>query len=393
MLFFVFLIDAFYVFAGGHFHFTLENADWSKMVQDEGWDLDNEEDFAEASEAYARFIEDNADKYFQLYLISLAIDEGFHDGEEAYGLDDSETVDFLEFYLYDICGFNSNQITVQLLTENLVVNTNEDLIDTAIQLIESGTPVIYGGYNFNINNNRSHELVSPSIGGHYLFGYDVVEGEDDIVLSKCWNGKDTTTFRTTEYNYLSSIIWLEINEDAFPHVCSSSYDSPINDEEFCVCEIYSQHPNHTHQLYTGLESCPMASFVSRCQCGKAMNWTHKYDTAGYSSTEHWDECVCGDKEHVESHDFVYQQLSNTHHSVTCECGYEGEVMHVFTYTSMSNSVHTGTCACGYSIAEEHNLERVSPRYSVCTQCRYTRDHHLGGNENVHLGIKKEDEND
>ena len=374
------------------FHFDLENDTWWTLADNMNLDFDSEDE-AEIQRreiAYSQFIQDNFGEFFQMYLIHLAIEEGFHDGELEYGLNDPETVDFLEYYLYDICKFNSNQVTVHLLTEDLVFNTNQDLIDTAKNLIENGTPVIYGGYSFELLSEETHESIDPSVGGHYLFGYDVTEDENDIVLSKCWNGHSTTTFRTTEYNYISSIIWLEINEEALPHVCSDSYASIASSERYCVCEIYSDHPNHTHRLYTGLESCPAAN-ASRCNCGEPVNDTHTYDIVRYSSTGHWLECACGAKKGSRAHNYMYTSINDSLHIVECECGYRVEIPHDFTYPdyhtrvckcgyihisdhyfnyqNLSDNSHLAICNCGYSQEETHNPIAVSYHYSRCA-CGY-----------------------
>ena len=89
------------------FHFTLENREWRNFRTERGIDLQTEE----AEIAYAQFIQENSDEYLQMYLLSLAIDQGFHEDELVYGLKAYEIIDFLEFYLYDICGFTEDEAT------------------------------------------------------------------------------------------------------------------------------------------------------------------------------------------------------------------------------------------------------------------------------------------
>ena len=319
---------------GDETHFTLENSEWDKYAAANGIDLSNISDanINTAQQVYSDFIDAHWDKYFQLYLIHLAKEQGFHDGELVYELTGDEMVDFLEFYLYNICGFTSNQITVNRMRENLTT-TNEDLFNAAKAHIQEGFPVIYGGYEADIGNIKLLSSIGDSFSGHALLAYDLTDDENDIILSPCWNSEPTETFYTTDYRYLSDIIWLEINEDAFPHVCSDSYDSTVGLEHYCICDIYYDHPAHTHKID---EVTPVY---------------HAYDSTTHTFTCFWDGEIV-----TTSHKFAYQSISNAYHTYECDCG----------YTNVAN----------------HNMVRTSPRYSVCANCGYTRDHHQGGNEMI-----------
>lgn len=350
------------------FHFTLENTEWEALIQENGWNLNEQGDKIEAAEVYSQFIQDHSDKYFQLYLLSLAIQEGYHDNELSYGLYPFEIVDFLEFYLYEKCGFNSNQVTVHELSESLTT-TNEDLFDMAKEHIKSGFPVIYGGTKIELENVEWLSSIKDNVGGHALVGYDVTENEDDIILSYCWNGYDTTTFYKNEYKYFSSIIWLEINEDELPHTCSESYRNLADTRGYCICELYSKHPNHRHVSYYGGEECPMSSKNYTCYCGELITASHTYNIEAYSSTQHWIECACGAKSQLWDHDIAYTHTSVTH-SGACECGYTiVDQPHQFTeFTNISNLYHKAYCTCGYYRNEMHVTRSINNRYSECTIC-------------------------
>ena len=323
------------------FHFMLENADWQLLVNQTGL----VEGSRAEKEAYASFIQDNKDDYFQLYLIDLGIQEGYHNNELIYGLKSYEMVDFLEFYLYDICGFNSNQITVRKMRE-IDGYTNEDIFDVAKQQIKNGFPVIYGGGIAEIENIEFFSSIQDNIGKHAFLAYDLTPNEDDIILSYCWNGESTTTFYTTEYRYFSSIIWLEINYDALPHTCSDSYQD-LSGNSYCTCDIYNLHSLHNHQ----------------------------YNIESYSSTHHWMQCTCGVINQYEAHIPANVSSDTSKHSFSCECGFSiSDQLHTYEYTYISQLSHRCVCAiCGYSKSRMHTTQTIDNRYSYCTGCGHVFD--------------------
>lgn len=372
------------------FHFKLENIDWWELYYREDLELGT----VEAQEAYQQFIYDKWCEYFQLYLIHLGITEGYHSNELTYGFFSFEMVDFLEFYLYDVCGFTSNQVTVHRLSENSLQNTDEDLFNKAKEQIKKGFPVIYAGYMANLENIKLFESIQDNIGGHALLAYELTDDESDIILSQCWNGYDTVTFKTTDFKYNSSIIWLEINEDAFPHICSESYkDATDSSVKFCVCEIYSDHPNHVHKATSGEDSCPLAAETAVCYCGEGMKGPHNYSIRAYEPWEHWLECVCGAKIAHENHNYEYIDITEeTHtrscscgysvvlsheyftslgdHQRLCECGYVKITPHCFNYEQLSDTHHLSICGCGYTVEELHNIVVVNYHTIACPDCGY-----------------------
>ena len=100
------------------FYFALENDDWNELKESSWWEeySESDEKLLAAQQAYSTFIRDNANKYFQLYLISLGINQRLHNNDNTddgltYGLTPNEMVAFLENYLYNICGFEENWFT------------------------------------------------------------------------------------------------------------------------------------------------------------------------------------------------------------------------------------------------------------------------------------------
>ena len=208
------------------FHFTLENTEWNNVITREGLISKSE---AEWQQAYATLIEENWEEFFHLYLIHLGKENGFHEPDElVYGLKSYEMVDFLEFYLYEICHFSRDQVTVNI-ERALLPGGRTELFNKAKEHLEKGEPVIYCGYSVDLDNLDIFAKIGNIIGGHALLAQDYTE--NDIVLSPCWNAGSSSSaekaalqsFNSTIYRYRTSIIWLEINPETLPHVCSDSY--------------------------------------------------------------------------------------------------------------------------------------------------------------------------
>lgn len=96
--------------------------------------------------------------------------------------------------------------------------------------------------------------------------------------------------------------------------------------------------------------------------------------------------------YYEPHAFTHEFLSSSNHLSTCECGYTTTQSHSYSYFDLSASYHRKTCECGYATSESHNFLWVNNRFSECSSCHRIK-YHTGGNENIHLGIEKDEETD
>lgn len=376
------------------FHFALENDQWNNIYNKHLGYTD-----AEWRDIYGDFVEDYASDFFNLYLIYLAMNSnwGIYDLANTYGLTALQMVSFLEYYLYNIRGFSEEQVTVNKMSA-LLPNGRYDMFNKATQLINDGYPVLYCGVDTSLDE---FQLSDPNIdfdniiAGHVLLGYDTPNS--DITLSQCWNNYDCTTFGNTEYKYISSIIWLEINPEVFPHVCSVSYvDANDPNRTFCTCEIYRNHPNHVDSINSGAEICPMGTSTATCLCGESIKNTHNYCYINHGNVQHWLECACGEKTNWEIHNKIYTQSIPSGHSGYCECGYEfTNEAHSLGNCVMTNaSYHRGTCACGRVGSETHILQDDPMKAGVrkCSKCTYTKKI-TDGSGSVHLGIEDDTENE
>ena len=293
---------------------------------------------------YPDFVEDHqGEGYLHLDLIGLGIEKGYYDGifaDDEYSTSLSETAEIFEEYFkaifgdynyydtwLDFEGDDDPPIIIHVMRESDF--TSEEIKEKMYELLEQNIPVMYRGVN------------PATGGGHRLIAYNVTKDENtgevvDFKMHTGWLVNNQRNSESLEYTEDIGILWLEIDEERIPHVCCDKYTTSSG-ENICSCDAYGElHPEHVHEY--SLES--------------TTETTHTYTCAwGCEKTEHHDRKNC---------------------------------------YSISNVMHTATCSCGRTYSEQHNFEKKSARYSVCMNCGYTRDH-FGGNENVHLGTKEDEE--
>ena len=203
-----------------------------------------------------------------------------------------------------------------------------------------------------------------------MIAYNAVKDSEgniiDCDLHMGWNGEDDSRQKLSEIEYDSNIgiLWLEIDKSRIPHVCSDNYVEGNN--RYCSCQVYGDlHPNHVHS----------------------------YDRNNNSDSSHWLECICGEKDQIQSHSFSFRTVSPSgEHYYFCECGYMYTGSHIYTYSPVSDALHRAACACGHFTLEAHNLRPdLNPRYWRCQLCDYVVDNWNLGGGNVIMGTKKEDE--
>lgn len=402
------------------------------------------------STIYSDFFANNQNNdYLHLDLIGLGIDRGYYDGiaqidkylislyDIAYILDDCLDMAFGSnqyYYLFEQNIPEDQTIAIKMEYSKNIGTSNDDVLDKMHELTEQNIPYIFVASSF---------LDSSKV--HFMVGYGAEKQNGEIVdykLHTGWWDSPHTTFNTTEYNSNIGVLWLEINENYVPHVCSDNY--VIDNEKYCSCQVYGDlHPEHIHEptetcyMYTSeyhavkclwdtagvIEDHKIENFKvlssdthkEYCFCGYGYEEEHSVSWWQRSDTNHTSICECGYR-YTEPHNFieqdyhtsvcadcgetvttpheseVYEQLSATQHLVVCGCGYEGEAPHVFTCVSISSSMHRMTCVCGYTTLDIHNFRSsaINPRYETCTACGYTRDNLGPGGGNIIMG-KKEDE--
>ena len=295
------------------------------------------------------YVNANKDKYLQCYLIDMCNNLPIID---EFGVFAYQTQDILEYYLYDDKSFSRDEITVHLYRANNETD-KETMINTAKELIEDGHPVIFSGFDPIIGEN-GNSTRSLGIGGHTMIGYDFTtldDGKYDITVNLCWNDGEKQNIRSSDFALFNSIIWLEINEENLPHVCSNNYvdkndvNNDDDDEYFCSCDIYyNTHPEHKYH--------------------------HDYKFNGFDSESHYINCICGYKMNVEAHNLEYSLYGVAMHTESCiDCGYIMLFDHNYDiFDTVSDGGHTMKCICG------KESSTVEPHYEAYGEY-YTKDWH------------------
>lgn len=309
--------------------FVAEEIEWDKGIYNSSTDKLSET-FTASSEAYdwnawknaggdfRSFAAANENTYLHPYMFEFANDEVIIDNLGIVGLLDFQVKNVLEAYLYDVCGFNENQVTVNI--QYAIIDGDDSLISTMKEQILNGNPVIFFGLNVDILPTQL-DNDTMALNGHAMIGYDVgvdAEGNDDIILHTGWSGNEDSRVSTTEYQYLNSIVWIEINEENLSHECAYNYTDTFTGSNMCACEIYcGTHPSGTH--------------------------TYRNDYVSYTSSGHIKACTRCGEEILESHSYTYEQYSSAKHKCVCECGYEKYASHVVRTSPSASLVQCIYC--------------------------------------------------
>lgn len=267
------------------------------------------------------FSSEHKNDYLQSYLLEISKQEYPVCGT---GILASQAKKILEIYLYDTRNFSPEQVTVNIL--HAEVNDEFSLIPVLENLIEDGHPAIY----FGASANLGLEVFTNSdmgIYGHAMIAFQsFINGDNkkDIKLHTGYSGSSPfTTVRTTEYQYVNSIIWLDINEELLPHVCENTYQDVATGKNVCSCFVYY----NTH--------------AGHCK--------HNFQYDNYDSTRHWRECFCEVADTKNYHSLIYSGTSSYYHIEECLfCDYHASAPHIYTgATYLSETLHNMVCECGY----------------------------------------------
>ena len=281
---------------------------------------------------FKAFAEYHENEFLHPYLVQISNGEtinGFLD--ITTGLLGSQCADMLQEYLNRRQLGEGSGVSVHYEEgyENFVETSTKNrntLFETMKEQINNGNPVILFGFD-------SDEFWAGNYNemAHIMVAFDIVEnadGEEDILIHNGWNTLESNTeyppytyYSSTPYNELNSIIWIEIDENVMPHVCSDAYKDQATDEMLCTCQVYASHPAHSDN--------------------------HKYRIK-VDNTKQYEECICGDIRVLHYHDFSYTELNENVHLISCnECSYSEMVNHKYILMSISSTQHQEICACGH----------------------------------------------
>ena len=314
-------------------------------------DFYDEDGNPRTSTPFDEIIEEHKDDYFQLYLMSLAKEEGLIVGQDPsymaehpddtngdFSLSRTQMVDFLEFYLYNVVTVEDDEgayvnLTQQQITVHSMLNSDPDYSEEAVRnqlvnLVSSGTPVIYCGKRYETDDETLENNGQNKV-GHAMIAYDYNPETDNVYYHMGSYSTDMLTDDVSnDFDFNPSIIWLEINENAFPHECSNNYHEVETGETICLCKL-DIHPAHTHSL--------------ECIESDASSHIPK----------------CSDCNEIDENALSYVRIDGITHSINCVCGYHSVGVHI---------VKSGTHTCLQCRARVENgyvaIESIGQEVSI-----------------------------
>ena len=310
--------------------------------------------------------------YLESYLIGLGRSWGYSNGStNVYFMWPHQIEEFLNNYLYGICGFSQSEITVHMLSELQV--GDDALFSKMEEQISNGNPVIYCGGRFAEQEYPTGSILGQIGGAHAMIAYDVAgSGDDkDILLHTGWTSAENITVKTTAYKYFNYIIWVEINKTQLEHTCVNNYIDIVTGLPVCSCQIYTSHPAHSIHTYHNYEFIDLESHGYKCGCGYITNiQPHNLSYSYYSPTQHHKMCNNCIYSGAESHNYILQDSTvSSGHDYICVCGDTITEAHsANTYTSKNKTYHYKYCECGYLMGTETHDMYKSGIYNVCRDC-------------------------
>ena len=362
---------------------------------------------------YRAFIQNNASDYLHMYLLSLGIGLQLgheNDDENGFAITIHEVAMVLDRYFDDIFGpadyydedqeySNNLPLTIHIAQENNTGETRESVLNKIRAQVDNGNPVIYRADDIvskenGEGNNSNTENEPRKKVGHFMVAYYATK-DGDISFHKGHTKYTNTTLGETEYNLNIDALWIEINEDILPHACSGDYTYllyPGVEPSCCSCEAYKYiHPNHIHEQ-KGLEQNDDTTHIYNCIWGCEIKKSHEFVCNMISNSQHSLVCECG-YSYEESHNFVYQDYhtsvcedcgyvnttshvyggfvySSTQHWKECACGAQKQVgTHSYTYENFNAAKHKCICSCGYEKLSAHKNVVLNSQYTQCTFCK------------------------
>ena len=276
------------------------------------------------------------DQYFHLYLLSLGIAKGFYDdgaNSKSFSIDFEQQAENLDFYFDQRFGQNdyvlpygeSNEeipFNIHVLYEYYPGSSRETVLQIIREQVETGNPVLYRGSRLATPEDDERFIRNGKV-GHAMVAYNVddngyIELHTGYTINSYSRISNPEDALNTKFNLNIGVLWIEINEDVFPHSCSDNYYWYPTDSNICSCNAYKElHPEHTHS-----------------NCGE----------------------------------FASNQ---TTHTYSCYCGQNITSLHNFAYTAIDGLYHSAYCTtCGYTYTEMHPGINSIQKPRFCSKCKY-----------------------
>lgn len=214
-----------------------------------------------------------------------------------------------------------------------------------------------------------HESTDLCADTHGTIEYDKDDAtctEDGSEVWTCETCHGTKTKVLTKLGHQAGTEWVKTDATHHWKVCVRE-GCTTEDEQLSKAE-------HTWTYSAGTNDGTHKKTCSVCGYSED-NIAHDHSENKFDATNHWTQCVCGDKSGVTAHtDTIAHKNDPTHHWDECTatgCDYATEkVKHtVTTWTQKNADGHAGTCTgCEYDIPANtpHDFDDTGK----CTLCKY-----------------------
>ena len=351
---------------------------------------------------YGDFIDANADEYFHLKLMQIGRDDvevystdpvnASRSSEDLPGAMDwsinvFEAGEIIQEYISQLPNDVESLKIKNNVTVNVICYTDEefDEVDDSdvktiirnemIEKIRLGIPVIYSGF--------------PETGkGHAMVAYHYDETNDTVYFHTGWNSDICMTDKDSDFIYTecNTILWLDVNDQAFTHSHIYNYQNSNSTPatSLCACQLYASFSGHINNHYY-ITKYDNEKHYGCCNCGEMINVSsHDMVYSYYSSTKHIELCrTCDYINKKANHTYITPStFTSEGHFLECPCGAVSSTVEAHsdgrceTKNTYSHNVY---CKCGYLIREDyHNMVSMNIRYEKCRDCGYMRDKSVSG---------------
>lgn len=206
------------------------------------------------------------------------------------------------------------------------------------------------------------------------------EGEKTITCSGCGATKTETVKKTTEHTYKTAT---KVDDKKHKQTCTvcnktetvaHTWDKGKVTKEATCKEEGEKTLTCTACKVTKTEKVPLAdhkfeayaneggiSHKNVCTvCGKEEAVNHVFDQFGYDELNHWEACICGEKQNVQPHEFGEEWASDTeNHWYVCRCGAVGQ-----------QSAHLWDAG---TVTKEATVQEEGINTYTCAECGATRE--------------------
>ena len=134
----------------------------------------------------------------------------------------------------------------------------------------------------------------------------------------------------------------------------------------CVCGDKSNIENHKG----GTATCTELAVCSVCNAEYGTFKEHNYNTLKHSETQHWNECVCGAKDRIENHNGGTATCTELAKCSVCDESYGELKEHNHTTLKNNETAHWYECVCGAkdSIENHKGGSATCTELAVCSVC-------------------------